>query len=130
ALLAPVLDRIVGRATGWILAALLAGLFVLTLTRGPEVLGEGSTIEQSLAWMPELGVELHLRMDGTAWLFSVLVTGIGALVLAYAARYFPAGRPQTGFYFFISAFAASMQGLVLADAIITMLVFCALTPIA
>src|SRR5690554_82483 len=129
ALAAPVLDRLLGRLTGWILAAVLAALFVLALSRGPEVLRDGGTIEQSRAWMPALGVELHLRLDGTAWLFTVLVTGIGALVLAYAARYFPPGR-QTGFYFFITAFAAAMQGLVLSDDIIMMFVFWELTTIA
>ncbi len=128
-LVAPTLDRVIGRATGWVMAAGFTVLLAVVLAQGPAVLSAGETIEQTLAWMPELGVELHLRMDGTAWLFSVLVTGIGALVLAYAARYFPAGRPQTGFYFFISAFAASMQGLVLADDIIMMFVFWELTTI-
>ena len=127
-LVAPTLDRVIGRATGWVMAAGFTALLAIVLAQGPAVLAGGETIEQTLAWMPELGVELHLRMDGTAWLFSVLVTGIGALVLAYAARYFPP-RPQTGFYFFISAFAASMQGLVLADDIIMMFVFWELTTI-
>ena len=128
ALVAPVLDRLVGRATGWLMAASLAALLVPVLGKGPAVLSRGETIEQTVAWMPELGVELHLRMDGTAWLFTVLVLGIGALVLAYAARYF-SPKSQTGFYFFILAFAASMQGLVLADDIIMMFVFWELTTI-
>ena len=128
ALVAPAVDRMIGRATGWLMAAVFTVLLVVVLGQGPAVLSRGETIEQTVAWMPQLGVDLHLRMDGTGWLFSVLVLGIGALVLAYAARYFPPG-PQTGFYFFIGAFAASMQGLVLADDIIVMFVFWELTTI-
>lgn len=127
-LVAPILDRFLGRAAGWVLAAGFAALLVPVLIAGSDIVGGGQTLEQVVAWLPEIGVELRLRMDGTAWLFTVLVLGVGALVLAYAARYFSPGR-QTGFYFFIVAFAASMQGLVLADDIIVMFVFWELTTI-
>ena len=127
ALVAPFLDRFLGRAAGWVLAAGFAVLLVPVLAAGSRIM-DGETLEHVVAWMPEIGVELQLRMDGTAWLFTVLVLGIGALVLAYAAKYFPPGR-QTGFYFFITAFAVSMQGLVLADDIIMMFVFWELTTI-
>ena len=126
--MAPILDRTGGRAAGWILAGGFAALLVPVLLAGDDIIGRGQTLEQVVAWMPELGIELRLRMDGIAWMFTVLVLGVGALVLAYAARYFPRGR-QTGFYFFIIAFAASMQGLVLADDIIVMFVFWELTTI-
>ncbi|MEE6282095.1 DUF4040 family protein [Georgenia sp. MJ170] len=128
AFLTPVLDRLLGRAAGWVLAGAFVAMLVPVLAAGGRILAGGETLEQVVAWMPEIGVELHLRMDGIAWLFTVLVLGIGALVLAYAAKYFPPGR-RTGFYFLITAFAMSMQGLVLADDIVMMFVFWELTTI-
>lgn len=127
ALLTPLLDRVLGRNAGWPLAALFVGLLVPVLGAGPGV-WDGQTRVEVVPWMPAIDVALRLRMDGTSWLFTVLVLGVGALVLMYSTRYFPPGR-RTGFYFFIVAFAASMQGLVLADDIIVMFVFWELTTI-
>ena len=42
---------------------------------------------ERLAWAPSLGVEFTLRLDGFAFLFTLLVTGIGALVVIYAGAY-------------------------------------------
>ena len=39
------------------------------------------------AWAPSLGVEFTLRLDGFAFLFCLLITGIGALVVLYAGSY-------------------------------------------
>ena len=55
----------------------------------------------SVTWIPELGLDLDLRLDGFAALMVLIVAGIGVLVFAYAARYLPrrgrrrraAGRP-------------------------------------
>ncbi|MEE2042289.1 proton-conducting transporter membrane subunit, partial [Nocardiopsis tropica] len=124
----PVLDRLLGRATGWPLAAVLALLTAAVLARGPDLWDGGPALEASLPWMPALGIGLSLRMDGLAWLFCVLVLGVGALVTAYSARYFPPGR-RTGFYVLMSAFALAMTGLVLADDIVLLFVFWELTTI-
>ncbi|WAE70982.1 DUF4040 family protein [Streptomonospora nanhaiensis] len=124
----PVLDRLLGRATGWPLAAVLALLTAAVLARGPDLWDGGPALEASLPWMPALGIGMSLRMDGLAWLFCVLVLGVGALVTAYSARYFPPGR-RTGFYVLMSAFALAMTGLVLADDIVLLFVFWELTTI-
>ncbi len=37
-------------------------------------------IRYTMEWVPELGLAFSLRMDGFAWMFAVLITGIGFLV--------------------------------------------------
>ena len=65
----------------WLLAAL------------PDVV-DGEVRTEHVEWIPELGVDLDLRLDGFAALMLLLVAGIGVLVVAYAWRYFH--RPDAG----------------------------------
>jgi len=121
AALAPVLGRVFGRDAGWPLAAGLAGLGGLLVFA--YVTGSPGT---DLPWIPVLGVELSLRLDGLAMLFGALVLFIGALVIAYSARYLSAGD-QAGFYTLMTFFAFAMLGLVLANDVIVLFVMWELT---
>jgi multicomponent Na+:H+ antiporter subunit A len=125
----PLLDRWSGRDAGWPIAAVFGALTVLVALQAPQVLGAGTPLEYTRPWMPSLGIDLHLRMDGLGWLFTMLVTGIGTLIMAYSTRYFPPGR-RLGFYFLMSLFAFAMTGLVLADDVVLLFVFWELTTIA
>src|SRR3546814_6743195 len=62
-------------------AALLAGavaLAGLVLTVGfYPVLAHGETMRLVIPWLPSLGLDLTLRLNGFSWLFSVLILGIG-----------------------------------------------------
>ena len=49
----------------------------------PETQNNG-VVHQNVAWLGQLGLDLHFRMDGFAWMFSILVLGIGSLVVLYA----------------------------------------------
>jgi multicomponent Na+:H+ antiporter subunit A len=81
----------------------------------------------SLPWAPSLGTTLSFRIDGLALLFALLITGIGVLVTAFAARYM-AGRPGLGrFQLFLLLFMGSMLGLTTADNVILLFVFWELT---
>jgi len=44
----------------------------------------GEVLRWSVDWLPTLGLKFGFRMDGLAWLFTLLITGIGALVVLYA----------------------------------------------
>ena len=125
----PLVERVLGRNTGWFAAAVLAALTALIAAQAPQVLGSGEALTYSVPWMPQIGVEFHLRMDTLGWLFTLLVTGVGALIMAYSTRYFPPGR-RLGFYFLMTLFAFSMTGLVLADDVVLLYVFWELTTIA
>src|SRR5689334_11446726 len=72
-------------------AAALAPLVGVVL-RFPEIAGGGVLVER-VAWAPQIGLELALRLDGLAWVFCLLVLGIGALVVLYARYYLSPSDP-------------------------------------
>ena len=66
-------------------------------------------------------------MDGFAWLFCMLVLGIGALVVLYARYYMSASDPVPRFFSFFLAFMGSMLGVVLSGNLVQMVLFWELT---
>ncbi|QGG42668.1 Na+/H+ antiporter subunit A [Aeromicrobium yanjiei] len=90
--------------------------------------GEGPTTV--LSWVPSLGVELAFHMGALQWLMTLIVTGIGALVLGYCAWYFSDDDPALpSFAGTFVAFAGSMLGLVLCDDLLVLYVFWELTTV-
>ncbi len=129
ALIAPLLQRLLGRRTGYVLAGLPFGLAVYFAGHLPAI-GRGETLSASLAWVPMLGVNLSFYLDGWSLLFALLITGIGGLVILYASAYL-AGRPDLGrFYLYILLFMASMLGVVLSDNVLGLFVFWELTSLS
>jgi multicomponent K+:H+ antiporter subunit A len=92
----------------------------------PEI-ARGNVLRQEIAWLPELGVNLVFRMDGFAWLFCMLVLGIGALVVLYARYYMSASDPVPRFFSFFLAFMGAMTGVVLSGNLIQLVLFWELT---
>ncbi|EME62208.1 monovalent cation/H+ antiporter subunit A [Rhodococcus ruber BKS 20-38] len=128
AAVAPVLDRYIGRSTGWVVAAVFLALGAVVARAASTGLSGGGVIEYSVPWIPAVHVNFALRLDGTGLLFVALVLGVGALVMAYSARYFSYGR-HTGFFLLMSLFAAAMFGLVVADDVVLLFVFWEFTTI-
>ena len=128
AALAPVVHRLTGRASGWVLGLLPAGLFVYFLTFLPAV-SSGESIVLAWPWMPGMDIHFSFLVDGLSLLFALLVSGIGFFVVTYAGRYLEQDRDLARFYVLILAFMGSMLGLVLADNLIAMFVFWELTSI-
>ena len=95
----------------------------------PDVI-DGRPIEESVQWIPALGMNLDLRLDGFSALMVALVAGIGIAVYAYAMSYFPPRREGLGrLVALLTLFAGSMLGLVLADDVIVLYGFWELTTI-
>ncbi len=108
--------------------AALAGCGLLLLL-APAVFG-GEVPRWSVAWLPALGLQLGFRLDGLAWLFALLVLGIGALVVLYAAWYMDAKDPRARFFGFLTLFMGAMLGVVLADNLVLLVVFWELTSLS
>lgn len=70
-----------------------------------------------------LGVEAAFRIDGLSLTFALMATGIGAVVLLYAAEYFRKDPRLKRLMVLLLIFEAAMLGLVLADDVITLFVF-------
>ena len=131
AAVAPFLFRKFGRSSFYALAAVPSGSFVwLLLQHGAVYSGAGTGPAEVLPWIPELKVELAFRMDALAWVMSLLVLGVGALVLVYCARYFKDKDDYLGgFGAQLLAFAGVMFGLVTADDLLLMFIFWELTTV-
>ncbi|SMX94003.1 multisubunit sodium/proton antiporter, MrpA subunit /multisubunit sodium/proton antiporter, MrpB subunit [Brevibacterium antiquum] len=102
----------------------LAGL-ILSLAKAPAIVGSaGSPWVESMGWLPALGLDGIFRLDELSWIMSLLVTGVGALVFVYCARYFPPDEPGLArFAGVFMAFAGMMYGLVLADELLMLYLF-------
>jgi len=128
ALAAPWLTVRLGRSAGWVLALLPAGLTAYFLSLGPRV-AAGEPLEQRVAWVPQLGVELAFRVDGLSLLFGLLIAGIGTFVAIYAGGYLAGDRQLPRFYLLLFSFMAAMLGVVTSDDLILLFVFWELTSI-
>lgn len=108
----------------------LTSLFALALTAGlyPSVT-DGAVLRAELGWLPDLGLNLTLRMDGFAWLFTVLISAIGLLVVVYARYYMSPEDPVPRFFSLFLAFMGSMLGLILSGNIVLLAIFWELTSI-
>ena len=127
-----VATRVMGRNAGWLAALVLGGLAFAVGMRLPEVLGTSGgigVVTETAPWIPSLDISLGLRLDGLSALFLIIVLGIGALVMAYSARYMSARNvhPHTGYFAWMLLFAFAMTGLVLANDLILLFVFWELT---
>ncbi len=129
ALLAPALVRWWGREAFLALALVPAVAFGWLMSRLPAVAG-GQEVVETTPWVPALDLTITLRLDALSLVLAALVTGVGALVLLYCARYFEPGDEGLGrFGGSLTAFAGSMLGLVLADDLLLLYVFWELTTV-
>jgi multicomponent K+:H+ antiporter subunit A len=109
----------------------LAGLIALFCTVQvalyfPQI-ADGGVLRQEIAWLPQLGLNLVIRLDGFAWMFCMLIFGIGALVVLYARYYMAPTDPVPRFFSFFLAFMGAMVGIVLSGNIIQLAFFWELT---
>lgn len=104
---APLLSRLLGRNAGWVLALplIIATVMAVSVYDGMHT--------ESVPWIPSLGVDFNIRLDGLSFVFLLLVVVIGAGVLMYSTRYLH--HKDSAFYFFITGFAAAMALLVTTD---------------
>ncbi|HEY0216271.1 MAG TPA: Na+/H+ antiporter subunit A, partial [Cellulomonas sp.] len=129
ALVAPALVAWIGRRAFWVLALAPASatVWALSLT-GTVMHGDGPT--QHVRWIPALGLDLTFRLDTLSWLMTLLVGGVGTVVLIYCSAYFKAHASGLGrFSGVLVAFAGTMLGLVTADDTLLLFVFWELTTV-
>lgn len=119
---------------GWFLALFPLSAFLTVLYAVTQL--HGKAIEFSIPWMPSLGLNFSLYLDGLSALFALLITGIGTLVVLYTGYYFddshapeksktahPKPEIETRFFAYILLFMLAMLGLVLAGDLITLFLF-------
>lgn len=102
-------------------ACALAALAVLAML-APEVL-QGAVVRAQWQWLPLAGINFSLRLDGLAFLFALLVLGIGTLVVLYAAYYLDEQDSAPRLFALLLLFMTAMLGVVMAGDLVVLVVF-------
>ncbi|WP_341303325.1 monovalent cation/H+ antiporter subunit A [Pseudomonas sp. TMP25] len=126
----PLLAERLGRSACAAAAALapLVALVLLLSQQSSVFAGELLTVK--LEWLPALGLNLSLRLDGLGFLFALLILGIGLLVILYARYYLAKKEPMGRFFAFLLLFMGAMLGVVLSENLLLMLMFWELTSLS
>lgn len=129
--LAPPLVRWLGRRAFYALALVPLGSLFWVVSHWP---GSGAGQRVDIPWVPQLSMNIALRFDSLAAIMSVLVLGVGALVLLYCAEYFHHHDGHTenrlpSFAAEMVAFSGAMFGLVVSDNTLLLYVFWELTTV-
>ena len=82
-------------------------------------------LQSSFPWidLPELALEFGLLLDAPAILMSLVVTGVGLLIFIYSVGYMTEEPGFIRYFTFLSLFAFSMLGIVLANNFVTLFIF-------
>ncbi|KYG33401.1 Na+/H+ antiporter subunit A [Alkalihalobacillus trypoxylicola] len=131
AIIVPILFKYTKRIhTGWfvlILPIVLFAFFLQYLT----VTSNGNVVQETVSWVPSLGVNFTVYIDGLSLLFLLLISGIGSLVVLYSIFYLSKNKEKlNNFYVYLLMFMGAMLGVVISDNLIVIYVFWELTSLA
>lgn len=116
-LLVLLVGRMTPRGAGLALAG-LSGLLALAFASEPF----GSVTTVRYAWIPNLGINLHFRLDPLARIFLLLITAVGCAVFFYAQSYLRSNTSLHRLLGILGIFQAAMIALVTADNFILLFV--------
>ncbi|MGE8359494.1 monovalent cation/H+ antiporter subunit A [Pseudomonas sp.] len=102
---------------------------ILLLMQLPSVF-EGEVLLARVDWLPALGLNLSLRLDGLGFLFALLILGIGLLVILYARYYLSQQEAMGRFFAFLLLFMGAMLGVVLSENLLLLMMFWELTSLS
>jgi NADH-quinone oxidoreductase subunit L len=83
----------------------------------------GEEERSSLGWLPNAGLDVGLRLDALSAVMAATVATVGLVVVVYSVGYFVDEPRRASALAGLLAFLAAMQGLVLADGYLTLLIF-------
>src|SRR5690606_30631764 len=90
---------------------------------------DGGVVRHEIAWLPDLRLDLVLRLNGLSWMFAVMITGIGLLVVLYARYYLQPDEPVARFFALFLGFMGAMLGIVMSGNLVQLVLFWELTSI-
>ncbi len=130
-LLIPITYKLLKRVhTGWFVLPLPILLFVYFCSN----IGTTSSLQAKIAsipWIPSLGIDFAVKLDGLGMLFSLLIAGIGSLVILYSIYYLDKDKEKLNqFYVYLLFFMGAMLGVVLCDNLIVLYMFWEITSIS
>lgn len=131
ALFIPFMYKITKRKhVGWLVLLIPTSLFSYFCTY-LEGSTQGRSVLRELQWVPSMDIHFTVHLDGLALLFSLLITGIGTLVVLYSIFYLDKKKEKLHhFYFYLMMFMGAMLGIVLSDNLIVLYIFWELTSLS
>lgn len=92
---------------------------------------KGEIIVNNLKFASNVGLDINLKLDGLSLLFTLLISGIGTLVILYSTYYMEKNDPKLHkFYIFLMIFMSAMLGVVLSDNLLSMYMFWEFTSVS
>ncbi len=110
-------------------AALVALAVAVPLALLYPQMADGAVLVERLEWLPTLGIDIVVRLDGFAWMFAMLVSGMGLLVIVYARYYLSPDDPAARFYSLLLGFMGAMLGVVVSGNLVQLVLFWELTSV-
>ncbi|CAG9620981.1 Na+/H+ antiporter subunit A [Sutcliffiella rhizosphaerae] len=131
AILVPFLFKYAKRIhTGWFVLILPSVIFAYFL-QYLSITSMGNFVEHTVNWVPSLGINFTVYIDGLSLLFLLLISGIGSLVVLYSIFYLSKKTEKlNNFYVYLLMFMGAMLGVVISDNLIVLYVFWELTSLA
>lgn len=117
-----------GKWAGWLYAIIPLYGVIDFLAILPDV-DRDVVFMESYAWLPQYGIHFSIYVDGLSEFFSLLVLGIGTLILIYAGYYAKTYPRKELFMGHLILFMAAMLGVVVAGNLLTFFLFWELTAI-
>lgn len=112
AIVSPAVCHVLGWRAGHVFAVVLGALTIIVAVAWPPL---NNPVHLGWNWIASLGLAYTIRLDGLAYLFALLVLGIGTLVFLYASAYLAHQPHCDRFYFHLWLFLSGMLGIALAD---------------
>jgi len=126
ALFMPLLFKKIKLHTGWFVLIVP----VVLVSYYASKIGDRATYA-SWTWVADLQLKIDSSLDGLGLLFSILITGIGALVVLYSIFYLDKTKEQLhNFYMYLLLFMTAMLGVVQSDNVMSLYLFWELTSIS
>lgn len=114
---------------GWFVLLIPLVLFVIFALQIPAI-SNGETLLQSVNWIPSIGINFTVYLDGLSLIMALLITGMGSLVVLYSIYYLSSSDSFPHFYAYLLLFMGAMLGVVLSDNLLVLYVFWELTSIS
>ncbi|WP_062105410.1 Na+/H+ antiporter subunit A [Bacillus niameyensis] len=116
--------------TGWFVVIVPLFIFIGLLLQLPAI-SNGETYLLSMSWIPSLGINFDIYLDGLALMFGLIISGMGVLVVIYSIFYMSKEREALhNFYIYLLMFMGAMLGLVLSDNILVLYALWELTSVS
>lgn len=117
-------DKGTERQIHWASCLWSGGLFIAALI---YLIPLDEPVRWGIGWLPALGIEFSVYIDGLSRLFVFLITGIGFFIFLFSGNYLKGHPHFQRFFLYLHLFTIAMLGVVVADNLITLFVFWELT---